>query len=90
MFSSTIPEFEIGIEPDTSLSYSKSYGLYFNQQRPHQGIAQCLPVPSMTIPADSSQCQTIAAQPVLGGLHTVYRLAVLFYDFDRGGCLDSS
>ena len=52
----------------------KAYVLYFNQQRPHQGIAQCLPGPSMTVLTDSSQRQTITAQPVLGGLHTVYQL----------------
>ena len=53
----------------------KAYVLCFNQQRPHQGIDQSIPIPSESIPANSNQGQTIQSYPVLGGLHTIYQWA---------------
>ncbi len=53
----------------------KAYILYFNQQRPHQGIDQSIPIPSETVPTHSNQSKTIQASPILGGLHTVYQWA---------------
>ncbi len=53
----------------------KTYGLYFNHQRPHQGIDQSIPVPSKIVPNEAEQGQMIHAFPVLGGLHTIYQRA---------------
>jgi len=53
----------------------KAYVLYFNQQRPHQGIDQSIPIPSQTVPTNPNQGKTIQASPILGGLHTVYQWA---------------
>jgi len=53
----------------------KAYVLYFNQQRPHQGIDQSIPIPSETVPTNSNQGKSIQASPILGGLHTVYQWA---------------
>jgi len=52
-----------------------AYALYFNHQRPHQGIDQSIPVPSKIVPNEAEQGQTIHAYPVLGGLHTIYQRA---------------
>ena len=35
----------------------KAYILYFNQQRPHQGIDQSIPIPSETVPTHSNSEQ---------------------------------
>ena len=53
----------------------KAYILYFNQQRPHQGIDQSIPIPSETVLTNSNQGKSIQASPILGGLHTVYQWA---------------
>ncbi len=46
---------------------------YFNGQRPHQGIAQQVPVPSKR--ASYSAGANVVAIPILGGLHNDYRVA---------------
>ncbi|MEO8902929.1 MAG: transposase [Polyangiaceae bacterium] len=46
---------------------------YFNCVRPHQGIAQQVPVPSKR--ASYSAGANVAAIPILGGLHNDYRAA---------------
>lgn len=53
----------------------KAYVAYFNQERPHQGIDQCLPVPTDPISPASGSAQPIRAFPVLGGLHHAYHRA---------------
>jgi transposase InsO family protein len=51
------------------------YTVYFNQARPHQGLGQRLPDPSvLSAPLPNSPNQVIAV-PVLGGLHHDYRRA---------------
>ena len=57
---------------------TKDYVAYFNQARPHQGIAQHIPVlPQKPLEAisTSSTVSTIVAIPVLGGLHHHYERA---------------
>jgi transposase InsO family protein len=51
----------------------QAYVVYFNGERPHQGLAQRLPVPPETAPANHGPAGRIAAGPVLGGLHHTYR-----------------
>jgi len=46
---------------------------YFNTVRPHQGLAQRIPVP--TSRKTCSDASKIVAMPVLGGLHHDYRVA---------------
>ena len=54
-------------------SVLSEYVEYFNASRPHQGIAQRVPVPS---PEKSSRMSgNVVASPVLGGLHHAYRWA---------------
>ena len=50
-----------------------AYVSYFNGERPHQGIAQGLPVPREIAPANHAPAARVAAVPVLGGLHHAYR-----------------
>ncbi|EFH80800.1 Integrase catalytic region [Ktedonobacter racemifer DSM 44963] len=53
----------------------KAYVVYFNQARPHQGLGQRIPdpsIPSTPLPNSSNQ---VSAIPVLGGLHHNYRRA---------------
>ena len=45
---------------------------YYHQARPHQGLGQCMPIPSA---AERSQTGEVVAFPVLGGLHHDYRRA---------------
>jgi hypothetical protein len=45
---------------------------YFNTARPHQGIAQQVPLPSMPGQESGSATDEIVALPVLGGLHHRY------------------
>jgi putative transposase len=53
----------------------KAYTVYFNQARPHQGLGQRIPDPSvLSAPLLNSPNQVIAT-PVLGGLHHDYRRA---------------
>jgi transposase InsO family protein len=51
----------------------RAYLAYFNTQRPHQGIAQQLPVLSETAPAKQELVGRVAEVPVLGGLHHAHR-----------------
>ena len=53
----------------------KAYVIYFNEQRPHQGIDQGIPIPLPSQAADLKQSRIITSTPVLGGLHTVYAWA---------------
>jgi transposase InsO family protein len=60
----------------------KEYVLYFNQQRPHQGIKQAVPALAMTpapITQDKSNVEPlrgkVIALPILGGLHHSYEWA---------------
>jgi putative transposase len=52
----------------------KDYSSYFNQARPHQGVAQRVPAPRVPPPA-ASKPGKIMAFPVLNGLHHDYRRA---------------
>ena len=47
----------------------KEYILYFNQDRPHQGIGQNIPIASNSPPLVDG---AIRVRPVLGGLHHTY------------------
>ena len=50
------------------------YGFrYFNTARPHQGLAQRIPVPASR--TTCSEASKVTAIPVLGGLHHDYRAA---------------
>jgi transposase InsO family protein len=51
----------------------RAYVAYFNAQRPHQGIAQQVPVRPDVSPAPPAQTGRVEAVPVLGGLHHAYR-----------------
>jgi transposase InsO family protein len=51
----------------------RAYVSYFNEQRPHQGIAQQLPVPGPPAQAEPRRTGRVEAVPVLGGLHHAYR-----------------
>jgi len=53
----------------------KAYVDYFNQERPHQGIQQRIPVPAFSRSSESSGLQPISVFRILGGLHHVYRRA---------------
>ncbi len=46
---------------------------FFNSARPHQGLAQQMPVPSKR-PSQRARA-TVVAFPILGGLHNDYRIA---------------
>ncbi len=48
-------------------------GAYFNRARPHQGLAQRIPVAGVGPPAEA--VAKIIATPILGGLHHDYRRA---------------
>jgi transposase InsO family protein len=50
------------------------YGTYFNPARPHQGIAQRIPAPTVSPPGEANS-GTVMAFPVLNGLHHDYRRA---------------
>ncbi|WP_307813397.1 integrase core domain-containing protein [Ktedonobacter sp. SOSP1-52] len=53
----------------------KAYVVYFNQARPHQGLGQRIPdpsIPSTPLPNPPNQ---VSAIPVLSGLHHNYRRA---------------
>jgi transposase InsO family protein len=53
----------------------KAYVAYFNQERPHQGLAQQIPIPTPQSSPGSDQSPSIQVLPVLGGLHHMYRRA---------------
>jgi hypothetical protein len=52
----------------------KEYVAYFNPARPHQGIAQQLPAPTVSPPGEANAGKVLAI-PVLNGLHHDYRWA---------------
>jgi len=51
------------------------YVAYFNQARPHQGIAQQIPDPSASANSPHDVGNKVIALPVMGGLHHDYRWA---------------
>ncbi len=51
----------------------KAYVAYFNQERPHQGLAQQIPIPPPQLSPGDDRMSSIQVVPVLGGLHHVYR-----------------
>jgi putative transposase len=51
------------------------YVVYFNQARPHQGIAQQIPEPSRSALSSPHAGEKVIALPVMGGLHHDYRWA---------------
>ena len=51
----------------------RAYVTYFNEQRPHQGIAQRIPAPGPTTRSEPEHAGRVEALPVLGGLHHAYR-----------------
>ena len=53
----------------------KSYVLYFNHARPHQGLGQRIPEPQMLSASSPNQSGQVLSVPVLGGLHYDYRRA---------------
>jgi len=53
----------------------KSYVLYFNHARPHQGLGQRIPEPRMLSASSPNQSGQVLSVPVLGGLHYDYRRA---------------
>ena len=50
-----------------------AYVTYFNQARPHQGIRQQIPDPSVSAKSSTRTGDKVIALPVLGGLHHDYR-----------------
>jgi len=50
-----------------------AYIAFFNHTRPHQGIAQRIPEPSVTAPLPDNSPLQVASWPILGGLHHDYR-----------------
>ncbi len=50
-----------------------AYVVYFNQARPHQGMAQQIPQPSRSALSSHHADKKVIALPVLGGLHHDYR-----------------
>jgi len=53
----------------------RSYVAYFNQARPHQGMAQQFPEPSRSALSSHHAGEQVIAVPVMGGLHHDYRWA---------------
>ncbi len=51
----------------------RCYVSYFNQQRPHQGIAQQVPAPEPSSQAEPVHTGRVEGLPILGGLHHAYR-----------------
>jgi putative transposase len=57
-------------------SVLREYGLqYFNTLRPHQGIGQQVPVPSVAPGTACPDPRRVVARPILGGLHHDYQIA---------------
>jgi transposase InsO family protein len=52
-----------------------AYVSYFNQARPHQGIAQRIPEKRSSVPSVQNAGEKVIALPVLGGLHHDYHWA---------------
>jgi transposase InsO family protein len=53
----------------------KAYVVYFNHARPHQGMQQQIPVPSMPSALEHDASDKVLSVPVLGGLHHDYQRA---------------
>jgi putative transposase len=53
----------------------KAYVVYFNQARPHQGMHQQIPVPSVPSVPEHDSSDKVISVPVLGGLHHDYQRA---------------
>jgi len=53
----------------------KAYVWYFNHARPHQGIHQQIPVPSVPSAPEHDSSDKVISVPVLGGLHHDYQRA---------------
>jgi len=53
----------------------QAYVSYFNQARPHQGMAQQIPEPSRSVLSSHHAGEKVIALPVMGGLHHDYRWA---------------
>jgi putative transposase len=53
----------------------KAYVVYFNHARPHQGIRQQIPVPSVPSAPQHDSSDKVIFVPVLGGLHRDYQRA---------------
>ncbi len=53
----------------------RSYVLYFNQARPHQGLGQRIPGLPVLSASSPNQLGQVLSVPVLGGLHYDYRRA---------------
>jgi putative transposase len=51
----------------------KAYMVYFNHARPHQGIQQQIPVPSVPFAHEHDVSDKVISVPVLGGLHHDYQ-----------------
>jgi putative transposase len=51
----------------------KAYVAYFNQARPHQGMAQQIPEPNRSALSAHHAGEKVIALPVMGGLHHDYR-----------------
>jgi transposase InsO family protein len=51
------------------------YVVYFNQARPHQGLGQRIPEPSVHSASLPNQPNQVISVPVLGGLHHDYQRA---------------
>jgi transposase InsO family protein len=52
-----------------------AYVVYFNQARPHQGMAQQIPEQRRSVPSAQDAGNKVIALPVVGGLHHDYHLA---------------
>jgi putative transposase len=53
----------------------REYARYFNDDRPHQGIAQQIPAASREGPTPVATGGSVQAIPILGGLHHAYTRA---------------
>jgi hypothetical protein len=53
----------------------KAYMVYFNHARPHQGMHQQIPVPSVSFAPEHDSSDKVLSVPVLGGLHHDYQRA---------------
>jgi putative transposase len=51
----------------------KTFSVYFNQARPHQGLGQRIPDPPVRSTLHPNQSHKMIAVPVLGGLHNDYQ-----------------
>jgi len=53
----------------------KAYVAYFNRARPHQGIGQQIPEPSLSAHSSPHAGEKVVALPLMGGLHHDYHWA---------------